>query len=61
MVNIPNDHFGPIPASADPRGTVSGGERGPRGGLLTRLSSWQADGDSACQKHPGPRLTHSLT
>jgi hypothetical protein len=59
MVNIPNDHFGPIPASADPRGTVSGGERGPRGGLLTRLSSWQADG--ACQKHPGPLLTLSLT
>lgn len=24
MVNIPNDHFGPIPASADPRGTVGG-------------------------------------
>lgn len=23
MVSIPNDHFGPIPASADPRGMVS--------------------------------------
>lgn len=23
MVNIPNDHFGPIPAEADPRGIVS--------------------------------------
>ena len=23
MVNIPNDHFGPIPPEADPRGTVS--------------------------------------
>lgn len=22
MVNVPNDHFGPIPAEADPRGTV---------------------------------------
>lgn len=24
MVNVPNDHFGPIPAEADPRGTVRG-------------------------------------
>lgn len=28
MVNIPNDHFGPIPAEADPRGTVSSGAAG---------------------------------
>ena len=38
MVNIPNDHFGPIPAEADPRGTVRARAR-PAGRLLLLATS----------------------
>ncbi len=44
MVNIPNDHFGPIPAEADPRGQVRSSSAPFNGGC------WLDAGTNLCMR-----------